>query len=356
MKKASIIIAVDSGFPLISNFFELLFTTQKCESYEIIVIDDYCSDIQTVTLLQKLNVEGKLDKLRRLHQKVGFGRANNVGVSLSTTDYLVLLNTDIILRGNEIDMLLDRMIELKCEAIQPLLLYPQNGKIQSSGHVFGHLFNRHALENNSPNILSGKRLIDRQAITPAFCIIQKQAFLTAGQFDEFYYNSFEALDLTLSIHLNGGRCVVAPDIWAYHIRMASRSNVEYNEEQQNPYFWKKYGLLTAENDYISLVNSQITNDMRTENYIVCCFSHLDLPTELGEIGLKFVEIINLQQSGKIELFETLPYSFLHTPYTLLLLCNNMNLITGNTLWISLRSNAKDLVIDSAGNVVYLQEV
>jgi len=355
MRKASIIIAVDSEFPLINNFFELLFTTHKCDNYEIIVIDDHCLDIQTVTLLQKLHLEGKVNKLLRLPQKAGFGRANNVGVSLSTTEYLVLLNTDIILRGKEIDMLLDRLIELKCDAIQPLLLYPQNGKIQSSGHIFGHLFNRHALENNLPDILNGKRAIDRQAITPAFCIIRKQAFLTAGQFDEFYYNSFEALDLTLSIHLNGGRCVVAPDIWAYHIRMASRSNVEYNEEQQNPYFWKKYGLLTA-NDYISLVNSQITDNMKAENYIVCSFSHLDLATELSEIGLKFAEVINLQQSGKIELFGILPYSFLHTPYPLLLLCNNINLIIGNALWISLRSNAKDLVIDSAGNVVYLQKV
>lgn len=353
MKKASIIIAVDSDFPLINNFFELLFKTHTCYSYEIIVVDDCCSDIQTVTLLQRLHSEGKIDKLLQLPQKVGFGRANNAGVSLSTTEYLVLLNTDIIFRGKEIDMLLERMIELNCEAIQPLLLYPQNGKIQSSGHIFGNLFNRHALENNSPSVFKGKREIDRQAITPAFCIIQKQAFIKAGQFDEFYYNSYEALDLTLSIHLNGGRCVVATDIWAYHIRMASRSNIQYNEEQQNPHFWKKYGALTT-NDYINLVNNQITESMRVEKYIVCCFTHLDLIAELSKIELNFVEVINLQQSGKIELFGKLPYSFLHTPYPLLLLCNNINLIAGNALWISLRSNPKDLVIDSSGNVLYLQ--
>lgn len=355
MKKASIIVTIDSAFPLISNFFELLFSTHNCDNYEIIIIDDCCSDLETVMLLKKLHAEGRINKLMRLDSKVGFGRANNIGVSLSTTKYIVLLNTDIILCGNEIDFLLERLIELNCDAIQPLLIYPQNGRIQSSGHIFGHLFNRHALENNLPNIFNGKRAVDRQAITPAFCIIQKQAFMSAGQFDEFYYNSYEALDLTLSIHLNGGRCVVAPDIWAYHIRMASRSNVEYNEEQQNPYFWKKYGAL-ASNDYLSLVNSQLTDDMRTDEYVVCCFSHLDLAAELSETGLKFAEVINLQQSGKIELFGKLPYSFIRTPYPLLMLCNNINAIAGNDLWISLRSSSKDLVIDSAGNVVYLEKI
>ncbi len=355
MKKASIIVAVDSEFSLISNFFELLFSTHNCKEYELIIICDNCSDVKTIDFLQRLYAEGKIDELRCMPQKVGFGRANNIGVSLSKTDYLVFLNTDIILCGNEIDRLLGRMKELVCEAIQPLLLYPQTGKIQSSGHIFGQLFNRHALENNVPEIFGEKKAIDRQALTPAFCIIRKCAFTGAGCYDEFYYNSYEALDLTLAIHLNGGRCVVAPDIRAYHIRMASRSNVEYNEEQQSPYFWKKYHALTQD-DYIDLVKSQITQEIQSENYIACCFSHLDLVSEIRNIGINFSEVINLQQAGKIELFGKLPYSFLHTPYPLLFLCNNINLISGNSLWISLRSNAKDLVIDAAGNVLHLQDI
>lgn len=355
MKKASIIITVDSLFPLINNFFELFFKTHKRENYEIIVVDDHCIDFETLDFLQKIYIEKKIDYLIRLPQKEGFGRANNIGINYSTTKYLVLLNTDIILCGNEIDLLLERMIELKCSAIQPLLLYPQNGKIQSCGHIFGHLFNRHALENNSPSVLDGYNVIYRQALTPAFCIIEKESFITAGLFDHFYYNSYEALDLTLSIHLNGGLCAVVPDIRAYHIRMASRSNVEYNEEQQNPYFWQKYGLITT-NDYVHLVSSQLKSEMKSQKYIACSFSHIDLAWELNDIGLQIVEKINLQKSGKIELFGTLPYSFLQTPYSLLLLCNNINFLAGNKLWIELRANKTDLVIDSSGNVKYLHDI
>jgi len=355
MKKASIIVTVDTEYPLISNFFHLLFCTHDVSEYELIVVNDHCPHLETVEYLRRLSQEERIDQLIVLEDKQGFGRANNAGIMASTTEYLVLINTDILLRGHEIDRLLERMKELDCQAIQPLLLYPQNGRIQSCGHIFGHLFNRHALEYNSPEHVIIQRAIERQALTPAFCIIEKSAFMEVGCFDSFYYNSFEALDLTLLIHLKGGRCVVAPDIQAFHIRMASRNTTFFNEEQQNPYFWSKYASLVKD-DYIDCVENQLSPDQRSRDYIACCLTHLDLLSEVKKAGLRISEAVNLQQGGPIELFCTLPYSFLHTVYPLLLLCEHMNQLKGNQLWIELRARDEDLVIDSSGNVIPLREL
>lgn len=355
MKKASIIVTVDTEYPLISNFFQMLFQTHDMSEYELIVVDDHCSNLKTVEYLRCLSQEERIDKLIVLEDKQGFGRANNTGVITSTTEYLVMINTDILLRNHEIDRLLERMKELGCQAIQPLLLYPQNGRIQSCGHIFGHLFNRHALEYNTPECVASQRLIERKALTLAFCIIEKSAFMEAGCFDNFYYNSFEGLDLTLSIHLKGGHCVVAPDIQAYHIRMASRSATFFNEEQQNPYFWSKYASL-LKGDYIDCVASQMSPEQRSRDYLACCLTHLDLLSEVREAGLQISEAVNLQQQGNIELFGTLPYSFLHTIYPLLFLCEHMNQLSSNHLWRELRNRKEDLVIDSAGNVIPLYKL
>ena len=355
MKKASIIVTVDSEYPLISNFFQLLFQTHNMSEYELIVVDDHCPHHETVEYLRRLSQEKKIDQLIVLEDKQGFGRANNAGIMACTTGYLVLINTDILLCGHEIDLLLERMSSLGCQAIQPLLLYPQNGRIQSCGHIFGHLFNRHALEYRTPECVAGQHAIERQALTPAFCIIEKSAVVEAGCFDGFYYNSFEGLDLTLSLHLKGGRCVVAPDIQAYHIRMASRNATFFNEEQQNPYFWSKYAL-QAKDDYIDCVKTQLSPEQASRDYLACCLTHLNLLSEVREAGLRVSEVINLQQAGNIELFGTLPYSFLHTVYPLLFLCEHINQLSSNRLWIDLRAREEDLVIDSAGNVIPLRKL
>ncbi len=355
MKQASIIITVDTEYPLLNNFFQLLFQTHDMSKYELIVVDDHCSHHETLEYLHHLSSENRIDQLITLKDKTGFGRANNAGIVHSTTEYLVLLNTDIILQGHEIDRLLERMRTLGCQAIQPLLLYPQSGRIQSCGHIFGHLFNRHALEYSFPKCVPEQYAIERQALTPAFCIIEKAAFMETGCFDSFYYNSFEGLDLTLLLHLNGGRCVVAPDIQAYHIRMASRSATFFNEEQQNPYFWSKYAQLVKD-DYKDCVSANLSQELRSRDYFACCLTHLDLLSEIRGAGVRVSESLNLQQAGAIELFGILPYSFLHTLYPLLFLCEHFTQLSGNRLWIDLRARDDDLVIDSAGNVITLHQL
>lgn len=62
MKKASIIVTVDTEYPLISNFFQLLFQSHDMSEYELIVVDDHCSHHETVEYLRHLSQKKQIDQ------------------------------------------------------------------------------------------------------------------------------------------------------------------------------------------------------------------------------------------------------------------------------------------------------
>lgn len=254
--------------------------------------------------------------------------------------------------GNELDELLQAKNELNCKALQPLLLYPQSGKIQSAGHIFGTFFNRHALENNDVSILNGVGAIERSALTIAFCLIEKDTFCHYGGFNEFYYNAYEGLELTARIHNAGLGCKLIPSIKVYHIRKATRKNIYFDEEQQTPYFWSNCFPYIHE-DYSDFVSHYLSKKQLANKYVALLFTHLDLIPLLQKAGIQIYDTIHIQLSGNIELFNVLPYTLLKSTSNYLFVCENFTQITANKLWFQLRNNKNDIVIDSNGNVLCL---
>ena len=74
----SYIIAIDNKYELISNFLEQLLCHVK-NNDEIILIDDGCNYFDTLEYLTYMAQNNTQIKLIHLKQKVGFGKANNVG-------------------------------------------------------------------------------------------------------------------------------------------------------------------------------------------------------------------------------------------------------------------------------------
>lgn len=358
MFKASIIISVDNKFPLIHNFFNMLLAYINKEEYEIIVVDDYCSDYRTKEYLKELKEENFIDIYIILEEKQGFGRANNLAVEKSTTDCLIFINTDVIVTDYIIDQLFAIYNSSNYAAIQPLLLYPQSEKIQSAGHIFASYFNRHAFENNNISVLeNSQNPIIRQALTLAFCMVDKDAFEKAGKFNNFYYNGYEGIELILKISQTR-TCVVIPYIHAYHIRSVAVKSSNLDEEQKIPYFWchcRQY----IHNDFQEFICKQITKSLFDKVYFAIQFTALDLLSEVRNAGIQIKDdILLIQKAGNpIELFSLLPYSYLNTASCLLFLCDNfVQLLNHNSLWIQLRKGKNDLIIDSNGNVIKLQSL
>lgn len=356
MPKATIIISVDNSFSLINNFFHLLLSFINKEDYEIIVVDDYCIDYETKQYLADLTKQNSIDILLTLEKKHGFGKANNLGVEKSTTDCLIFMNTDIIINDHILDQLVEIYYMKKYAAMQPLLLYPQTCQIQSAGHIFASYFNRHALENNDADVLKDKTPIRRQALTLAFCVIDKNTFIEAGRFHEFYYNGYEGIELVLKIS-QLHTCVVIPNLKAYHIRSVAVKNTNFDEEQKIPFFWCRCGAL-IQHDFPEFIHQYIPEHAFQNKYLAIQFTTLDLLSEVKNAGICVRDDILLIQDSNstIELFSLLPFSYLKTSTTLLFLCDNFKQLKNNSLWIQLRDNKKDIIIDANGNVKSLHSL
>lgn len=352
MYNASIIIPVDNSYALLDNFFNSLFASIDKSKYEIIVVDDNCEKHSSLEYLEKLRSNSMIDKLIHLNEKGGYSHANNVGIQQATSERIVLSNSDIIFTPGIIDELVYSLNNSRNGAVQPMLLYPQTSRIQSTGHIFGSLFNRHAFAEEKLEYTNFDMIICRQALTTALCATTKKILIETGGFDEQYYNGYEGLELTLKIGKNH-RCIVRTDLYAYHIRSAAVANSSFDEEQKIPLFWDRCKGMIC-NDYKSLIEERIKDLYSlTCSYSVIDFCVLDLYREIQTLPIQISSYIRHRYlpNAAIELFSVLPFAYTKTATPLIFLCDNYKQLENNQLWFSTRNCIRDIIIDSNGNVI-----
>ena len=114
---------------------QLLTNIKKTD--EVIIVNDACENINTIQYLNKLSENSSQLKIVHLSKKVGFAKANNIGIAHSIGETLIFINSDIFLTNNCIENMLNLLwSNNKIGAVQPKLIYPQNNLIQSTGHIF----------------------------------------------------------------------------------------------------------------------------------------------------------------------------------------------------------------------------
>lgn len=198
-----------------SNFFGFLLPSVKPDD-EIIIVCDGCDNISTMDYLNSMALTDSRIHLIKSEEKSGFAKANNLAVKTSTSETLIFINTDIFPANDCIDKIIHMLNSSdKIAAVQPLLLYPQNGLVQSTGHVFSEFKSGQLFSMRSPMDKIVKQSAARQALTMALCAVKKKVFLQLGSFNEAYYNSHEGMELTLKMTLNGYVCMYCAEAVAY---------------------------------------------------------------------------------------------------------------------------------------------
>lgn len=356
--KTSIIISVDNSYELLNNFFEHLFNTINEKQYEIVTVSDGCKNLSSIEYLRKLQKKHVNFRLVETEKK-GYSAANNLGVYMSNGDTLLFMNSDIFPKNKSIEKLIqylhsDQMIG----CVQGLLLYPQTHTVQSTGHVFGDYFNRHAFEGRNMNDPIIQQIQQRQGLTSAFYAMSKETFVYHGGFNEFFYNAWDGLDLSIKIGKGNLKCMYYPEAVAYHARGGSRDFMQNNEEQQTAFFWSKWGNIIT-NDLITLLQKQINEVNVTIEYQVINCSHIRTWKEmLSQLNINFRDILHIRDrfSNKINLYYNLTYNQMTTLKPLLFLTNSTNDLKGNKEWIQKRPHNKDIVMDLHGNIISLKEL
>lgn len=351
----SYIVTIDNTYPLITNFIEQLLHTIKIND-ELIIVIDACKNIDTICYLKKVAEKNPQIKLIHLKQKAGFSGSNNIGIKNANGETIIFINSDIFLEKNCIENMLNLLwSDEKIAAVQPLLIYPQNNLIQSTGHVFSDYRSGQLFSMRKKDDLIVQKSGKRQALTMALCAVKREVFAKIGGFDEYYFNSHEGMELSLKITLSGYSCFYCANAIAYHCTGAARSANLYDASKQKAHFYETWHN-KIQYDISEYLKLQITSEQLNNFFFILNFSTSHLWNEILKslnISILQHEIFQERFIKNINLFYCLPYSLLNYPGSFLFLCDNMAQLKANHRWISLRKNHKDIIMDLDGNLVPL---
>lgn len=353
-KELSIIVSFDNKYPLMNNFIEHLLKVTFEIDHEIILVSDGCNDFQTLSYIEQREKEVDNLFLYKLKEKKGYSIANNVGVKKSKGKYLLFINTDVFPQRGSIELLLNCLKKHhEIGAVQGLLLYPQNMRVQSTDHVFSDYMNHHLYNGRHSTEICVKTSAKRQALTTAFCMIPKEIFTSIGPFNEFYYNAYDGMELTLNINLNGYKCYYLAEAIAFHSTGGTRKFVEYNNEYQSKYFYSHLGL-KVKNDLVHYLKEQINSIPIKNNYFVinCSFAN-QWHTILKLLNIPYSNFCDIDDKNTncIDLYHNLTYLFLTDSTPLLFIVDHFNHLSQNMNWFQIRNNPDDIIIDYHGNCI-----
>lgn len=200
--------------------------------YEIIVIDNASTD-SSVTSIRKSQIQISKSKLIVIENKenLGFAKANNQGIRIAQGKYILLLNSDTVIKKGVIDRLVNFAEKKKnAGAVVPRLLN-LDGSIQTS--VFKLPTILRAIKQywfGQKGILDkyyppGNKQIEIESAVMAAFLITPKALEKVGLLNEKYFMYFEDLDYCRGLRKAGLKIYYLPTCHVIHKHGASGKKV-----------------------------------------------------------------------------------------------------------------------------------
>ena len=219
-EKISFIVVSADGKDYLAVLLPSIFQLDYPDSLiEVVVVDNGSSD-GTVEWLEK---EWPLVRVIANSENEGFARPNNVAARSATGKWLCLVNNDMKLEKNWLREMLGALEGEKCLCAGSVILDWEGKKIDFDGGAIA--FTGHGLQPNHGDTTKKKEKIGKnekieKVEIPFACggamLIDKNAFLEVGGFDESYFAYYEDVDLGWRLWLYGYEVVLAPGAIAYH--------------------------------------------------------------------------------------------------------------------------------------------
>lgn len=192
----------------------------------IVVVDNGSRD-GTLHMLRK---RWPIVRLIEAPGNVGFSRANNLGIRATTSDFVLLLNPDTIVRAAAIPTLMRALTSAPDAAAAGPRLVDHHGNPELSfGWTIGPLGElRQKIIGglHARGIVPARRLVERwtRAAGPrewvsGACLLLRRADLDAvGLLDERYFMYTEDVDLCVALRQRGRTILFVPDAEVVHLR------------------------------------------------------------------------------------------------------------------------------------------
>jgi GT2 family glycosyltransferase len=339
---------------VLENCLKLLFEAANVLPVEVILFVDGIHDLRVMSLIKRLaKTHGAY--VFQSAERLGSTGAYRAAAQHANGEFVAFMDSDVLLQPHTLPSMLKRLkSDNSIGMVQGLLLYPQTYRIQSAGHVFGNFWNRHALMGRrfDPALLPGVRY--STGLTTALAMLPSTVYQSVGGFDDFFFDAYDGLDLSLRVWQSGLKCVVEIEAPAYHIQGGSRARLARNEEQQIGYFWSQWGQ-QLQPDISDLYRSQLKNLNVAPSYSFINVSDfkpwIDLLAEAG-LRLASTPIVEERYCSRAILYDLVSPQVARSLDPLVFICNHFSDIkAANRLWFDTRQHPADLIIDTHGNVV-----
>ena len=241
MYKASIIVTLSNEYALTENFFSNLFNIIN-QDMDIFCVVDGETDRHTIQYLHELEKMHSNISIIYNNENIGYSKANNIGAFLSSSPYLIFLNSDTFPVNDSLYQMVSYMdASPEVGVTQGLILYPQTNLVQSAGHIFSFYKTTHAFDGLNQHSPIVNKIAERQALGSGFYITRRSLFMAENGFNELFYNAWEGLEYSLKIHCKGYKCMYYPEAKAYHVKGSGRNRRFRDESYQTGYFWHCWG-------------------------------------------------------------------------------------------------------------------
>ncbi len=201
--------------------------------YEIMIVDNASKD-SSVAEIKKLSTNYSNIRLIINDKNVGFGKANNQGVEKAQSEYILFLNSDIIILNNAVEKLLSyyKKNEDKINFLGGKLFNKDMTPQASAGPFYrpltliGYLFFRGdqwGLTRSTPNSVKEVDWVS------GACILTRKDYLNKiNGFDENIFMYMDEIDLLYRAKKKGYRVFFYPEAHFIHLGSASSDEKSYS--------------------------------------------------------------------------------------------------------------------------------
>lgn len=232
--------------------------------HEIIVIDNGSKD-GSVEVLQALASKHKSVNIITNKTNLGFAKANNQGIKKAKGEFVLLLNSDTLVKSNTLGEMVKWMRDNKQVGVASCALINPDGSLQGTGGYFPNLFKVFAWMFFVEDIPLLDRIIrpfhpahsqsffykgesyfrearEQDWVTGAYFLIRREVIESVGDIDEDYFMYTEEVDWCYRIKRAGWKVWYLPKWSIVHIGGAS-TTAEFPilaEYQSIQLFYKKH--------------------------------------------------------------------------------------------------------------------
>ncbi len=171
----------------------------------------------------------------KLQENVGPCVTRNTGVARCKAQFVLLLDSDVYVKPDTIQQMLDAQRETRAAVVCPrIILLPEGDQIQCEGatnHFLGTSGMRHGWMNVDE--VEPKRAKVDGAISAAL-LVDRAFYEKAGGFDPVLYFYYEDLEFGLRVQMLGGQIVCEPNAVVLHDRGTGTAGLSFRGKGSYP--------------------------------------------------------------------------------------------------------------------------